>query len=137
VNATTPDIVLDASAAVRGLLRPEGSATELVDRLASGVMSAFVPDLFVSEVTNALAVRVSARRWPLATAAQALDVVLAWPLVVQQCEPLAQQALDSATTLGLSAYEAFYAVLSQTLGLSLVTADRRLAETVPSAVLVA
>jgi len=51
-------------------------------------------------------------------------------------QPLAA-ALDVAITTGLSAYDAFYAVLSATIGVPLVTADRKLAAAVPGAVLVA
>lgn len=120
-----------------GLLRGEGSASELVSEVAAGATSTHVPDLFVAEVTNALAVRVHASRWPIGKAAVALELVLAWPLIVQQSGPLATSALESAVELGLSAYDALYAVLSRELGLPLVTADRRLAAAVPGAVLVA
>ena len=137
VNATTSELVLDASAAVTGLLRGEGSAGEIVAGIASGATAAHVPDIFVSEVTNALAVRVNASRWPITKAVRALEVVLGWPLVIQPCQPIAGAALESATKLGISAYDAFYAVLSSELELPLVTADRKLAAAVPGAVLVA
>ena len=41
------------------------------------------------------------------------------------------------TESGLSAYDAFYAVLAAGLAAPLVTADRRLAEAVPDSILVA
>lgn len=136
MSETTSEIVLDASAAVRGLLRDEGSAFEVVAVVSAGTTAAHVPDLFVAEVTNAFVVRARASRWPAAKAALSLDVVLSWPLVVQACRPLAVHALEAATRRGLSAYDAFYTVLARELDIPLVTADRRLAEAVPGAVLV-
>ena len=136
MSATTAEVVLDASAAVTGLLRHEGSASELVSNVARGATSAHVPDLFVAEVTNALAVRCRASRWPAATAGRALEVVLAWPLVIQECRTLAGAALETAAQFEISAYDAFYAVLSTRLDVPLVTADRKLAAVVPDAVLV-
>jgi predicted nucleic acid-binding protein len=102
VNATTSEIVLDASAALTGLLSSEGSASEIVARVALGATSARVPDLFLAEVTNAMTVRVSVTRWPLEQALRALDVLLAWPLAIQPCGPLAASALESAARLGIS-----------------------------------
>ena len=106
MNATTSEIVLDASAALTGLLSSGGSASEIVADVASGATSARVPDLFISEVTNAIAVRVTVTRWPLEQALRALDVVLALPLAIQLCAPLAPTALEAAARLGISAYDA-------------------------------
>jgi predicted nucleic acid-binding protein len=137
VSETPSEVVLDASAALTGLFRREGSASDVVHEVVSGVTAAHVPDLFVAEVTNAMALRVRAGRWPLASASRALALVLAWPLAVQSCLPLAEPALESATRLGLSAYDAYYAVLSRELAVPLVTADRQLGTAVPGAILVA
>lgn len=136
MNATTSEIVLDASAALTGLLSSEGSASEIVADVSSGATSARVPDLFVSEVTNAIAVRVSVARWPMEQALRALDVLLAWPLAIEPCGPLATTALEVAARLRISAYDAFYAVLAAELEIPLVTADRKLAAAVPGSVLV-
>ncbi len=136
MNATTSEIVLDASAAVTGLLSSEGTASEIVASIASRATNARVPDLFVPEVTNAVAMRVSITRWPIERAMKALDVILGWPLAIQPCQPLAPSALEAASRLRLSAYDAFYAVLAAELEIPLVTADRKLAAAVPGAVLV-
>ncbi len=136
-TVTLVEIVLDASVAVRGLDGEDGPARELVDEIATGATVAHAPDLIVSEVTNALRVRVDAARWPVEAAQLALETLLSWPIVIQPCGPLATSALDTATARGISAYDAFYAVLAEALGLPLVTADRRLADAVPGAMLVA
>ena len=137
MSATLPaEVVLDASAAVRGYFSREGLARDIVDGVVSGSTAAHVPGLFAPEVTSALRVRVDAQRWPLAEALHALAVLLDWPVAVRSCEPLAVAALEVSGELGISAYDAFYAVLSRELGIPLVTADRRLAAAVPGAVLV-
>jgi predicted nucleic acid-binding protein len=134
---TSDSVVIDASAAVRGYLQPEGSAGDIVDDLASSRLTAHAPDLFIPEVANALRVRVHAERWPVTDAAHALQVVLDWPIALEPCLPLAASALETAAGLRLSAYDAFYAVLASVLDVPLVTADRRLAAAVPHALLVA
>lgn len=136
MNATTSEIVLDASAAVTGLLSSEGTASDIVASIAVRDTNARVPDLFVPEVTNAIAMRVSITRWPIERAMKALGLILGWPLAIQPCEPLAASALETATRLRISAYDAFYAVLAAELEIPLVTADRKLADAVPGAVLV-
>ncbi len=133
---TSAEIVLDASVAVRGLLE-RGEAAELVGRIADKKTSAHAPDLIVSEVTNALRVSIHPERWPIALARERLETFLEWPVALHPCRPLAGLVLETATALGISAYDAFYAVLSAELGLSLITADRRLAAAVPGAVHVA
>jgi predicted nucleic acid-binding protein len=136
VSATTSEIVLDASAAVSGLLSSDGPASEIVAGIASETTHARVPDLFVAEVTNTIAVHVHVAGWATERALRALDVILDWPLVIQPCGPLAPAALEAAARLRISAYDAFYAVLSAELEIPLVTADRKLASAVPGAVLV-
>jgi predicted nucleic acid-binding protein len=134
---TTSDrVVIDASAAVRGYLAPDGSARRIVDDVLSGRLVAHAPDLIVPEVTNALRVRVDAERWPVADAVDALQVVLERPIAIEPCRPLATTALESAVALGISAHDAFYAVLAGALDVPLVTADRRLAAVVPGSILV-
>jgi predicted nucleic acid-binding protein len=49
---------------------------------------------------------------------------------------LAVPSLELSLAAELSVYDGLYAVLAESLGVPLVTADRRLAERVPGAVLV-
>lgn len=121
---------------MRGLVGASQPATELADRIVSSEARAFAPDLVIAEVTNALRGLVHPDRWPIDRARERLEVFLAWPLEIQACDPMAVVALEAAADLRISTYDAFYAVLSRELRVPLVTADRRLAEAVPNAILV-
>jgi predicted nucleic acid-binding protein len=133
---TAAEIVLDASVAVRGLVGEPGMASEVADAVAGGVIAASAPELIVPEVTNALRMRVDPDRWPLGEAQRALDAFLSWPVTILPCAPLATGALAIATERSISAYDAFYAVISEALEAPLYTADRRLAAAVTGSVLV-
>lgn len=58
------------------------------------------------------------------------------PIELHSTKPLASTVIE-VVEIGLSAYDAFYALLAQVLDAPLVTADRKLAAAVPGAVLVA
>jgi predicted nucleic acid-binding protein len=133
---TAAEIVLDASALVRGLQRETTDATEIVDRIAEGTITAHAPDLIGPETTNALLRLVWAgRSTPRATATM-LEAAASSELVRYPSAQFTRPAFALAVETGISAYDAFYAVLSRLLDLPLVTADRKLAAAVPNAILV-
>lgn len=121
---------------MRGLIGADSTACAIVDRVARGETVGNAPDLIVSEVTNALRVAIHPERWPVEDARERLETFLAWPLSIQPCGLLAAAALEAGARLGISAYDAFYAVLATELDVPLVTADRKLAAAVPGSVLV-
>ena len=134
---TPAEIVLDASALIRGLQRTSSDAATLVQRIADGEVRAHVPDLIAPEATNALLRLVVAKRMTADEAADLLDVAQSMPLERHATAPHARPALLFATERGLSAYDAFYAVLADALGAPLVTADRGLADAVDRVILLA
>jgi predicted nucleic acid-binding protein len=133
---TLAEAVLDASVFVRGLTT-QGEAADLLDDIAGGKSVGHAPDFVVAEVTNVLALAVRTERRSLKDAQSLLELLVASPLQLHPADRLAPAALELAASSELSAYDAFYAVLAYALEAPLVTADRRLAESVPMAVLVA
>ena len=133
---TPAELVIDASVVVRGLTT-EGSAAETLDHITTGAVKANAPDLLVAEISNALALPIRTERFDLPSAQLLLTSALDCPIQLHPTTALGPAALDLAGASGLSAYDAFYAVLAAQLGMPLVTADRRLSEAVPDAVLVA
>lgn len=130
---TPADIVLDASALVRGLLRESEEATDIVELVAEGLVSAHAPDLIGPETTSALLRLVRAGRSTPEAAAAMLEASTSTGIVRHPSAQLSRPALELALTTGLSPYDAFYAVLAEALDLPLVTADRRLAAVVDGA----
>jgi predicted nucleic acid-binding protein len=136
VTETPAEVVIDASAAIRGLVGSSEEGAGVVRAIIGGETSAHAPDLIVAEVTNALRQAVRVGGWGMRDAELALSVFLAWPLTIQACAPIAPAALTLALERQLSAYDALYATLAQALHVPLVTADRRLAGAVADSVLV-
>jgi predicted nucleic acid-binding protein len=133
---TAAEVVLDASALVRGLLRESEEAVEIVQRIAEGRTTAHAPDLIGPETTNALLRLVRAGRSTPHAAATMLEAAAASELARYPSAQFARPAFELAVETGISAYDAFYAVLSGLLELPLVTADRKLAAAVPNVILV-
>ena len=133
---TAAEIVLDASALVRGLQRESEEAIEIVDRIAAGSISAHAPDLIGPETASALLQLVRAGRSSPHAAATMLEAASASAIIRYPGGQFARPALELAMDTGLSAYDAFYAVLAKALDIPLVTADRKLAAAVDGSVLV-
>ena len=130
------EIVLDASALVRGLQRETEGAIEIVDGIAVGSISAHAPDLIGPETANALLQLVRVGRSSPHAAATMLEAASAAAIIRYPSQQFARPALELAIDTGLSAYDAFYAVLARALDIPLVTADRKLAAAVDGSVLV-
>ena len=133
---TAAEIVLDASALVRGIQREAEEAIEILDRIADRSLSAHAPDLIGPETANALLRLVRAGRSSPQAAATMLEAASSTQLVRYPSAQFTRAAFELAMDTGLSAYDAFYAVLSTMLDLPLVTADRKLAAAVDGSVLV-
>jgi predicted nucleic acid-binding protein len=133
---TQAELVLDASALVRGVLDESDEAARLLDQVLAGAVRAHAPDLIGPESTHALLRLVRAGRMSLPTAEALVDGMSSLPLQRHASRALARYALPFALDKELSAYDAFYAVLADGLGAQLVTADARLAAAVESSVLI-
>jgi len=99
-------------------------------------VSAACPDLLYAEVANAVLVHQRAGRLTLARARHVLDAAVALPFATETVRSLAVASWGVASERGLSAYDACYVVLAETMGATLVTADKRLASATENAVLI-
>jgi|tagenome__1003787_1003787.scaffolds.fasta_scaffold20720032_4 predicted nucleic acid-binding protein len=122
MSGSPPDVVVDASALIRGLTT-SGTAGDWVDRIAAGAVGAMAPDLVYAEVANAA---VTETRFG-SGAVGLVDDVLELPLETKPVIGLARSAVQIALELGLSGYDAVYVALAEGLAVPLVTADRGLA----------
>jgi predicted nucleic acid-binding protein len=117
-------IVLDASAVV-GLLIDPASEVEGLEVRLRGVSAAHVPHLIDVEVTSALRRHILAGRLESAPARRALRRFAVLPLIRWAHTPLLGRAL--ALRDRLTAADAMYVALAETLGATLLTRDARLA----------
>lgn len=134
---TVARAVLDANVFVRSAVQRSTSAREWLEGVEEDEVDGHVPELVYAEVASSYLqyVRLGAMR---ADEAQlALETVVALPLRAHRLRELSAAALAVAAATDLSAYDACYAVLADSLDAVLVTADRRLARSVARAELVA
>ena len=128
--------VLDANVVVRSLFDADGEAAAWLARVGDDAFVASVPDLIFAEVGQALIGYVRRGELSVENARDHVDLVSALPLGVWPTQELVPGAIGVASETGLSVYDACYAVLAEAEDAVLVTADRRLAESVPRAELV-
>jgi predicted nucleic acid-binding protein len=79
----------------------------------------------------------TARTWTRRLSRESFAYASRLQLEIRPLRGLAGPALDCALSRGLSAYEACYVVLAESLGATLVTADRSIAAAVERAELIA
>jgi predicted nucleic acid-binding protein len=128
--------VLDASAVVRALVDHDPEALDWLGRIARDEVRAVCPDLLYAEVANAVLVQHRAGFLTAPQATRVIDAAAAVPFSIEPLRSLAVPAWIIASQRGISAYDACYVVLAETMGAALVTADRRLASATANAVLI-
>lgn len=123
------EAVLDASAVVRALVdRAEAAQIWLGARVAW-------PSLVYAEVSHTVLRLCRSRVVRRDESERILYALHAMRADVRPVRSLTRIAWDVALERRLTVYDACYVVLAEVLGVPLVTADRRLAETTPNAVL--
>lgn len=136
ITATASDVVVDASAVVRGLVDYDPEAVDWLGRIAREEVRAACPDLLYVEVANAVLVQHRAGVLTASQAQRVIDAAATVPFAMKTLRSLAVPAWVVASERGLSAYDACYVVLAETMGATLVTADKRLASATENAILI-
>jgi predicted nucleic acid-binding protein len=120
-------VVIDASVAVAVVLdEPVGLRAEQTLRgWVAGERQMFVPSHFWLEVVNTLGKAQSAPGQRVLAAVHRLDMF--GLQTMEPDRPLLLQVIDRVERLGLTAFDAMYLVLAESLDAELLTLDRRLA----------
>lgn len=124
------DCVVDASVGIKLFLAEPGSekADALFEQLTAPLPATlYVPDLFYIECTNILWKYARHFGYPPDQAQQNIIDLQALRLQTISTADLVKPALKLALTYNLTAYDACYAALSETLNVPLVTADAPMA----------
>jgi len=117
-------LVLDASAAVRMVMRAEG-ADELLESVATATVVA-APSLYASEVANALWKYVKAGNLDAETALERLEESINLIDTFTPDWELTTEALTEAVRFKHPVYDLLYAVLARRTGCAVLTMDKRL-----------
>jgi predicted nucleic acid-binding protein len=127
-----PRFVIDASVGMKWLVAEPGSdaADILLDRSRTGAIALLAPDVFAAEVANAVWKRARLLREISDEDAQGLIARLqrVMPALVSSVG-LLTQAIELALAFRVPVYDCLYAALALRDGSTLVSADRRLIDT--------
>jgi predicted nucleic acid-binding protein len=125
---TAASVVLDASVLIRSAVANEPAARDWLRAVEAGDVEGHVPDVAYAETVSGLAKYVRSDLLPSKLAAEILEQVVKLPLFAHSHKRLARASLALAREHRVSAYDASYLALAQSLDVPLITADRRLAE---------
>ncbi len=121
-------MIVDTSVVVKWFVVEDGRDAA-VELLASDV-PLLAPDLILVEAASTLRRKVAEGRLPGAGAMAALDELADGPVDLVPTPPLVRRAVELADRTGISVYDACFVALADRRGVSLVTADERLARAV-------
>lgn len=128
--------VLDASAGIKVFVSEDHSEdVQNLFRVAkeNDADLIYVPDLFFIECANVLWKKVRRGQYSKETAAENLADLDALHLPTTASSQLVERAFRIACELGITAYDACYVALSESLDIPLLTADSRLAALIADA----
>ena len=125
-KASTPEIVLDASVAIKWFVPEDFSSDAL--RFSSPRFAIHVPGFFAAECGNTIWKKVFQRhQLNEATGREILECLLSKPMQIHAIEDFTTMTFDIALEVGrssLALYDFFYLALAIILDCRLVTADR-------------
>jgi predicted nucleic acid-binding protein len=121
-------LVVDASVATKWLFDEAGSSKAAQLRAAS--YDLFAPDLMSIEVANVVWKRVRQGELPIEAGRHALRVLRSAPVRMRRTQSLVDAAWEIAVQLERTMYDGLYLALAVGLEAPLVTADRRLYDSI-------
>jgi predicted nucleic acid-binding protein len=127
--------VLDSSVALKWVL-PEadsGKAIRLRDEYSNGIHELLAPDIFPSEIANALASAERQQRIRPGESAVFLNDILSAAPALHHSSPLLIRAMEIAISTKQAIYDVLYVALAEAQGCELVTADDKLARSLRTA----
>lgn len=126
--------VLDASIAVKWVLDEPDSprARQFRDESRLGMHELLAPDTFLIEVAHVMAKAERRGIIPRSQASVLLANVLSTSPRLHPYPPLLSRALDLASQARMGVYDCLYVALAEREGCELLTADERLARSLPS-----
>jgi predicted nucleic acid-binding protein len=132
----TDALVVDASVAVKWLLRDEEHAREallVLERFADGQLDLFAPSQIRYEVPSAIAVATRQRQPRLSPELGRLAIVrfLGLPISTVDDDQLIVDAYALSHRFNVALYDALYLALSERLDLPMIFADRKLRDRLP------
>src|SRR5262245_24836628 len=117
--------VLDASVALKWVL-PEpdsGKAIRLRDEYNQGIHELLAPDIFTTEIANALAVAERQGRIKSGEAAIFFHDILRNAPAIHPTPPLLVRAMEISLSTRQAVYDCIYLALAEDVGCEMVTAD--------------
>ena len=122
------DLVVDASVAVKWLVKEENS--ELALRLFDGPFRLFAPRLMASEVGSALSRKARLGEISKKQAAERAAAISEMAVTWTSDESVCPEAVRLSLELNHPVYDCLYLALAQRHGTTMVTADTRFAQVV-------
>ena len=125
------NLVVDASVLIKFYV-PEvlfDRAERLLAKVEKGDIELSAPDLIYPEVGNILWKKQRLKELTRPEAEEITDAILSLPLKIEASRPILPLAIDIAIACGISVYDAIYVSLAKVYETTMITADRKLADT--------
>ena len=125
------NLVVDASVLIKFYV-PEvlfDRAERLLAKVEKGDIELSAPDLIYPEVGNMLWKKQRLKEITHSEAEEITDAILSLPLKIEASRPILPLAIDIAIACGITVYDAIYVSLAKVYETTMITADRKLADT--------
>jgi predicted nucleic acid-binding protein len=124
------NLVIDASVLIKFYI-PEtlsDKAEQLLTRVEQGDVMLHAPDLIYPESGNILSKKRRMRELTRSEVEEITDAIVLLPLKIEASKPLLPLAMDISIAYGITVYDAMYASLARIYETTMMTADRKLVD---------